>query len=145
METLIAEVSRDEESINENTNEEQFSSHKTSSEEKFDLDNLLDADYLSEIFFGKTGKTKWNKQKPRQNMKTLPHNTLTKLPGNAEVAKIEFSPIDFWVSLNDNTYYQMFLVAQILILKKNYNFQRDRDSRPHSLIQINALIGLLCF
>ena len=149
LETLLAEVSTDEESINEDddedyNDEEQFSAHETSTEEEFDSDDEIDASNLGEFYTGKDGISKWSKEKPKQNIRTFSHNIVTKLPGNIGSATTVSSPADAWSLLFDNIIIERIVdCTNIYIDKIVDNFQRERDAKRTNVIEIKAFIGLL--
>lgn len=105
LEKLLAEVSTDEESINEEDeeifDEEGFSDHNSNSEEDFDSSNESDISESVDYYVGKDKITKWSKIEPRLNVRTLAHNIVTKLPGNVGNAKELSSPLDSWLLLID--------------------------------------------
>lgn len=150
LERLLAEVSTDEESTNENDDddedidEEEFSPHETSSEEELDSDDGTDESQLGEFYTGKDGVTKWNKVKPRQNIRTMSHNIVTKLPGNVGNAKNVSSPIDAWLLLFDSNLLEQIVYSTNIYMEKiANNFQRERDAKKTDLIEMKALVGLL--
>lgn len=107
LQTLLAEVSTDEESINEEDDEtvdaEQYSDHQSSSED--DLDSSSDSDIIESVdyYISKDKITNWNKKEPRRNVRTPAHNILSKLPGNIGDARNVSCPMDSWQLLIDET------------------------------------------
>lgn len=81
---------------------------------------------MNENSIGKYRNTICNKQKMQQNLRTLSDNNLTKLPGNAGLAKILSFPVSSWVLLFDNNILSNIISCiNIYIEKISDNFQRD--------------------
>ncbi|XP_035214470.1 uncharacterized protein LOC118188202 [Stegodyphus dumicola] len=77
--------------------EEQFSDHRSNSEEELDSSdgssNESSTSVSANCYFGKDKVTKWNKKEPRLDVRTRAHNIVTKLPGNVGEAKWEIDKL----------------------------------------------------
>ena len=86
LEKLLAEVSTDEESVNEENeeivDEEYFSDHQSHSEEEVDSSIESDCCEPWEYYLRRDSLTEWNKKESRKNMGKLAHNIIIKLPIN---------------------------------------------------------------
>ena len=70
LEKLLAEVSTDEESVNEENeeivDEEYFSEHQSHSEEELDSSNVSDCCEPREYYLGRDSLIKWNKKRTKK-------------------------------------------------------------------------------
>ncbi|XP_054709139.1 piggyBac transposable element-derived protein 4-like [Uloborus diversus] len=152
LEDMLRDIPTDEESINEEDEEinddEIFSEHNSSSEDDLDSDEDLyeSTDILSQnCYVGKDG-TKWSKIKNRQNVRIPSHNVILKLPGNIGDAKKVSSVLDSWqLLIDDSILLNIVACTNKFIETIAHNFDRDRDAKETSIIEIKALIGLLYF
>ncbi|KAF8778767.1 hypothetical protein HNY73_015461 [Argiope bruennichi] len=77
LQKLLAEVSTDEKSLNEEdeeiVDEELISDHLSNSEEELDSDSEVYVCESTDDYVGKDGKTIWHKKEPRKNVRTPAH------------------------------------------------------------------------
>lgn len=147
LQKLLEDVSTGEESIEENEDEsdrEFFSSHDTDSET--DLDSENESVDNIKCFIAKDKATQWSKEKPKANIRTPAHNIITKLPGNIGNAKNVHTPNESWqLLISEEMMLKVVNSTNIFITTISQNFQRERDARITSIIEIRAFIGLLYF
>ena len=112
LEKLLAEVSTDEELLNEENeeivDEEYFSDHQSHSEEELDSSNESDCCEPCEYYLGRDSLTKWYKKETRKYVRKLAHNIVIKLPGNYCTLKNVSSPFEFSNCLLTKKFYKRF-------------------------------------
>lgn len=147
LQKLLEDVSTGESSLEENEEEsdnEIFSSHDTNSE--CDIDSEDENENAINCFIGKDKKTKWLKEKPKSNVRTPAHNIVTKLPGNIGEAKNILTPSESWeLLINEKMIRNVVNCTNIYITSISDNFERERDARLTTIIEVRAFIGLLYF
>ncbi|XP_055936617.1 piggyBac transposable element-derived protein 4-like [Argiope bruennichi] len=150
LQKLLAEVSTDEKSLNEEdeeiVDEELISDHLSNSEEELDSDSEVYVCESTDDNVGKDGKTIWHKKEPRKNVRTPAHNIISKLPGNIDETKNVSSPINSWTFLIDESMISIIVeCTNIFIRSIACKFGRERDAHPTKISEIKAFIGLLYF
>lgn len=98
------------------------------------------------VYIGEDKVTKWKVAEPTQSIRTRRRNIVLHLPGTKGQAKNAKSPIEAWQCFFTHEILQKIVdYTNLYINDIKDNFSRERDAKPTTLEELNALLGLLYY
>nr|XP_023022184.1 uncharacterized protein LOC111510461 [Leptinotarsa decemlineata] len=129
-----------------NPQHENFSDHKSHSEQEIEEQLLIQPSVggRSHLQYNSKDGTKWNKICHTRNIRTRQENIIVSLPGVIGPAKNASSPIEAWqLFFDDNIITELVESTNIYIESIIHRYKNKSDARPTDILEMRAVIGLL--
>lgn len=112
-----------------------------------DLDCIPLSILQNGYYIGKDKTTSWSIEEPARNIRTRSHNIIREVPGPCQDALNSSTPLEkFCLFFPDEILTKIVDFTNIYITEKiRENFERERDCKSTSVIEIKALFGLLFY